>query len=76
MLQDLVHDYDVMLDCQLSPQPRYFMSIFLLLRFFSCSVHCVKLVRMVSQDVSTALRDMRETFVEGEELCQAIYLSF
>ena len=43
---------------------------------FSCSVHCVKLVLMVSQDVSTALRDMRETFVEGEELCQAVYLSF
>lgn len=38
-----------------------------LLRFSSCSVHCVKLVLMVSQDVLTALRDTRETFVEGEK---------
>jgi len=27
-------------------------------------LHCVKLVLMVSQDVLTALRDTRETFVE------------
>lgn len=64
-----------MLDCQLSSHTECFQAPTFNHAFSSCPVHCVKLVLMVSQDVSTALRDTREIFVEGEELCQAVEMS-